>query len=277
MLDRNIILFFPIYLCSCHCKIDLHFLQDHDFSHPDLIRPAENFYTVVIFTSKIRNSQQSKVELQHIDWPSSGKFSNENGALIVSTIYNIYTGQLKLKKPLRIVCIDALDPNGELSSQTAKDILNYLKQNIKDAVIKGSSAIDVIILPKFKPILNDSGDVIESLWYLRKRAVLITNSSLHVTLPGTEIIAVAAETEQQSRPASVIDFVVTGSKKEWLTFDLAKSLGPAVAAALALGFLHCLRELDARAVKGIKNFNYFLLFYFCVGLRESLMKRNDLI
>ena len=224
-----------------------------------MIKVQEDVYTVVVFSSKIKDSSlpkeskqpEFKLYMKYIDWPFGDKYRNQNGKHIVSTIYNTYKIKLKMTKSLRIVCIDALDSKGELSEETAKDILHYLKRNIEQTLKKGSSAVDAIILPKFKPMQSESGDVIELLWYLRKHAVLITNSSLHVTLPGTEVIAVAAETAQQSRPASVIDFVVTGSKNEWLSFDLAKSLGPAAAAALALSILHILRESDGDLLKGI--------------------------
>ena len=192
--------------------------------------------------------------------------SDKIGNKIVEEIYNTYK-KFDVTKSLRIICIDALGSKGELSGEKANEILNLFTSSIKKS---GKSPFDVKILPKFY-IHNgkDAPDIMESLWYLRERVVLISSSSLHAKLPSTEIIAVEGATEYHKPLESVLDFVVVGGKPEskqdptpgsltlegspekekfiskghndWLDESLVQSLAPAVVSAIALKILYCLR------------------------------------
>ena len=242
--------------------------------YPDFINPISDAYTVVIFSSPIKDwFKRLGTGVLYISWPLVKKYHNENGTLLVSTIFNTLTVQLKSETFLRIVCIDALDPNGELSGGTAKSILDYLTQCIKHSK-KNKSAIDVIILPRFSPTVTDPGEIMQLLWNLKKRTVLISNSSLHSSLPSTETISVTGATILHETPASVIDFLVTATETpttpkeiketkfettnepapvedmEWLDINLARYKAPGVIAAISLDILDSLRKNYADLVYG---------------------------
>ena len=287
-----------------------------------MIHPIPDAYTVVIFSSPIKDwFKRLGTGVLHISWPLVKKYHNENGTRLASTIFNCLTIQLQIRKYLRIVCIDALDSNGELSWETAKDVLHYLAQSIQNAksikktnsiekgksigyaelvenielseLKKKKSVIDAIILPNFNPKVADPDEIMQLLWYLRKHAVLISDSSLHSSLPSTETIAVSGATKIHHTPASVVDFIVTVKKarplpsvtsasgnqdedkqdlfREWLNIELARAKSPGVVAAVALGILKCLRIHFPDIVAGniyelFKQTNYFdtNIFYLCL-------------
>ena len=236
------------------------------FDTPDLIHPIPDAYTVVIFSSPIKDwFKRLGTGVLHISWPSQKKYQNENGTRLASTIFICLTLQLQVKKYLRIVCIDALDSNGELSGETAKNVLDYLAKSIKTA--QNKSVIDVILLPCFNSKVIDPGGIMELLWDLRKRTVVISDSSLHSSLPGTETIAVSGATKLQNTPASVVDFVVTARKtlrppsisdtdveainlyKEWINIEFARAMASGVVAAISLGIQSCLQNHFAESLK----------------------------
>ena len=164
--------------------------------------------------------------------------------------------QLNVTKTLRIICIDALDSNGELSGETANGILKYLKTSLVSS--KTRSPFDVIILPKFFLFTGkDAREIMELLWFLRKRVVLISSSSVYATLPSTEVIAVGGSTEMRKAQGSVLDIDVMNiekgtatdaasdttsliNKADWLDQDLVQSLATAVVSAICLHILDCL-------------------------------------
>ena len=234
--------------------------------YPDFIHPIPDAYTVVIFSSPIKDwFKRLGTRVHHISWPLVKKYHNENGTRLASTIFNCLTIQLEIKKYLRIVCIDALNSNGELSGETAKDILHYLANSIK--TVQNKSVIDVIILPNFNSKVVDPDEIMQLLWYLRKRTVLISDSSLHSSLPSTETIAVSGATKFQYTPASVVDFVVTARKtlrppsfsdtdveaislyKEWINIEFARAMASGVVAAISLGIQSCLQTHFSESLK----------------------------
>ena len=223
-----------------------------------MIHPIPDAYTVVIFSSPIKDwFKRLGTVVHHISWPLVRKYHSENGTRLASTIFNCLTIQLQIRKYLRIVCIDALDSNGELSWETAKDVLHYLANSIKTA--QNKSVIDVIILPCFNSKVVDPDEIMQLLWYLRKHAVLISHSSLHSSLPSTETIAVSGATKTHYTPASVVDFVVTARNalrppsvsdtdveaihlyKEWINIEFARAMAAGVVAAISLGIQGCLQ------------------------------------
>ena len=178
--------------------------------YPKELKPLENYFTVVIFSSPLDHvPQYHKLLVENINRQSSTLKSNENESKIVETICKIYSSKLssnKSTKYLRIVCINA--SKGDLSGEKTKDILKYLKSSVNKSVKK--SPIDVIILPKFSLQSSENAlDIMESLWYLREHTVLISSSSLHATLPSTEAIAVRGDKVIPKTQDSVQDFVVT--------------------------------------------------------------------
>ena len=197
-----------------------------DVQYPKQLKPLKNYFTVVIFSPSLDHTcipQYSKLLVQNIYWPSSTIKSSKNGSKIVDTIYNTYSKlrTTKCTKYLRIVCICVA--KGYLPKELAKDILQYLKSSVNKS--ENKSPVDVIILPKFSDTGKDALDIMESLWYLREHAVLISSSSLHATLPSTEIIAVRGARLIPKTQDSVQDFVVTYSKKESATVTEKQETG----------------------------------------------------
>ena len=254
-----------------------HLLLFQNVQEPKELKPLGNYFTVVIFSSPLNDTpQHHKLLVENINWSSSTKRSNENGSKIIDSIYKIYSklNNNKSTKYLRIICINAT--KGDLPGEKAKDILKYLKSSVNKSVKK--SPIDVIISPKFSLQSGENAlDIMESLWYLREHTVLISCSSLHSTLPSTEIIAVRGEILTPKTQDSVQDFVVTyGSndapthtKKQALekcdkeqpgksdkelpgksdklnkeTEESVKELAPAVVCGIALNILDCLQRND---------------------------------
>ena len=239
---------------------------------PKLLKPLENHFTIVLVSPPLHNIPKYKMlSVENFDWPISTKKYNENGREIVDTICNIYTSNrnntLSTKK-VKIICINVT--KDDLSMKQAQNILKYLKTSVEKSEKK--SAIDVIILPKISiNTSKDASDIMESLWYLRERTVLISSSSLHATLPSTEIIAVRGETIPKTQD-SVQDFVVTCGNKETLPDtgkrafrksekeesgksdkrepgkseradeERVQSLAPAVVCGIALNILDCLQR-----------------------------------
>ena len=194
-------------------------LQNLDHLAP--INPISDTFTVVIFSSPIDDWCEAQgAEVVNILWPSVTRFHNANGTRLASAIFNTLRLQLQIQKNLRIVCIDALDSNGELSGERAKNVLDYLAKSMENTKSNESamkkSVIDVIILPNFNPNVAGPDEIMNLLWYLKKHAVLISNSSLHSSLPSIETIAVSGATKFHQTPASVIDFVVTAAKEKRL-------------------------------------------------------------
>ena len=141
-----------------------------------LLQELENSYTVVLFSSPIQNCIPAGQGCIHnISVPKIKGFTgftNENGAILASTIFDTYSKKLRIKKKLRIVCIDALNPNGELTGNDAKSVLTCLVKQVENTL--NNPTIDVIILPKFKSSEKDSLEIMEALWYLRQHTVLIS-------------------------------------------------------------------------------------------------------
>ena len=202
----------------------------------ELLQRMENSYTVVMFSSPIQNCIPAVQDCIHnISLPKIEGFTNENGAILASTIFNTYSEKLRIEKKLRIVCIDALNSNGELTENNAKIVLTYLVKQVENTL--NNPTIDVIILPKFKSSEKDSLEIMEALWYLRQHTVLISASCLRASLPCSEVITVSGATKQHKTPASIVDLVVSGDKSHWLDINLANILSPAVVAVLAIGIL----------------------------------------
>ena len=261
-----------------------------------MIHPIPDAYTVVIFSSPIKDwFKRLGTGVHHISWPLVKKYHNENGTRLAATIFNTLRIQLQIETYLRIVCIDALDFNGELSGETAKNVLVYLAQSIQNAksikktnsiekgksigntelvenielseLKKKKSVYDAIILPNFNPKVADPDEIMQLLWYLRKHTVLISDSSLHSSLPSTETIAVSGATKTHHTPASVIDFVVTAKKavkppsvedtnveainlyKEWINIEFARAMASGVVGAISLGIQSCLQNHFSESLK----------------------------
>ena len=214
------------------------------------LKHFHNSVTVVIFSSPVNvdTSKYPKLSIQNIELspvkPQSDDVRIANK--IVDTIYNLYSSQTK---SLKIICIDAVGAKGAFSVKEANESLKYLIKDINPVI-----SVDVIILPNFfVDTGQDAHEIMESLWYLREHTVLITNSSLHATLPSTEVIAVGGATAKQKAQASVLDFVVARKKgkskgkesllteddSDWLDGDQVQSLAPAVVAAIVLNILDC--------------------------------------
>ena len=225
-------------------------------------------FTIVIFSAYIKSvPKYPKLSIRNIVWPSVTKQSNDNGRRIVEVIYKTYTEKANTSNALRIVCINAVDTRGEIVNETsAISILKYIKLCISESTNK--SPINVIILPQF--LLHtgkDAHEVMRLLWYIREHVVVISSSSLHATLPSTEVIAVGGSTEYHKAQGSVTDIVVTNSgtdddnlankaflydeDQEWLNEDSVQSLGPAVVSAIVLHILCCLEVIDT-SIKGFE-------------------------
>ena len=233
---------------------------------PIMLESMKDTYTVVIFSSPLPEWLVNLGPIvQHIKWSFTGQVPTKNtyGTSLATTIFNTFKYQLEITKPLRIITIEALDENGEVPGETSKKVLTYLAKNILLAKSSNERVIDVILLPRFSPVLADSAEILALLWCLRKYTVLISNSCLHPALPSTETIAVSGATEVHSTPASVIDFVVTEGEIKWsasredlsktevLSIDLAEPLGLGALAAVAVGIVDCLHQHFAFAFKGI--------------------------
>ena len=179
--------------------------------YPDIIKPTEKNFTVVIFSSPTKERvEKTNISLQDITWPETPKdhYWTEND--IAGHFVDRYSKMLH--KSCRIICIDAFSSGNKLSGDVANSVLKYLKISIQKC--DKCRLIDVIILPKFFLYTgNYAREIMESLWYLRKHTVLISNFSQHATLPSTEVIAVAGETEQVKAQGSILDFVVVNSDK----------------------------------------------------------------
>ena len=226
--------------------------------NPERLKPLSKYMTVVIFASPLQRHKNILVE--NLAWPLGKKAAHGNGNVIVETIYKTYSKKLQNALPLRIICINATDSKGELPGETAKHVLKYLERSILST--KKKCPVDVIILPTFSMSSGkDIGEIMESLWYLREYVVLISRSSLLATIPSTETIAVGGGTEHHKALESVLDFVVSKSKRKsstdslleieelisaednnWLDEDLVQILAPAVVSAIALGILSLIKH-----------------------------------
>ena len=183
-----------------------------DVLRPKELKPLGKYFTVVIFFSVLDYIPQcDKLLIKNIYWPYKTQQSDDNGNKIVETMCKIYS-EAKSKKYLRLVCINS--PKGDLSAEKANIILKYLKSSVEKS--RKRSPVDVIFLPKFfVQTGKDAFDIMESLWYLREHAVLISSSSIHATLPSTETIAVKGAIGHYKSEASVLDFVVSYSGKDF--------------------------------------------------------------
>ena len=170
------------------------------------------YFTVEIFSSVLDYIPQcDKLLIKNITWPYKTQQSDDNGNKIVETMCKIYS-EAKSKKYLRLVCINS--PKGDLPAEKANIILKYLKSSVEKS--KKRSPVDVIYLPKFfVQTRKDVCDIMESLWYLREHGVLISSSSIHATLPSTETIAVKGAIGHYKSEASVLDFVLSYSGKDF--------------------------------------------------------------
>ena len=233
----------------------LNSLQDD--LRPEKLLPIKNTFTVVLFSLpfQIAKETRPKLSIRNIKWTLVTKQEHSFGNDITKEIYWLYSKKFNITKSLRIICIDALGSKGELSGENANSILKYLKLNLENCMRnQNKSPFDVIILPKFYLYTGeDVREIMESLWYLREHVVLISNSSLHATLPSTEVIAVGAATELQKDGRSVLDFLVTNSMTgttskgtpsdedplltAWADQNRIRPLGAAVVCAIALGIL----------------------------------------
>ena len=241
------------------------------------MQSSANSFTVVIFSSlgEEQLAKYPRLSIERIKWLFITTENDVgNGKKIVEIIYNLYSSQTK---SLRIISIDALGAEGQLSGENANNILKYLITSIEyNAKKKMRPPVDVVILPKFYlHTQKEACEIMESLWYLREHTVLISNSSLHATLPSTEVIAVGGATEQTPAQGSVLDFIVTKSgtsgmsisdregqvpqernklleDEDWQNQDIVHSLGPAVVAAIALNIMGFLSEISAiKSIPGI--------------------------
>ena len=228
------------------------------------LQRSNNTRTVVIVSSKVTidEAEYPELSIENIESTFATTKSDEAGYgnKIVKLIYNLYSKT----KFLKVMCIEAHVSKGEISGEKANDILKYLigriEQNVKN---KTRLPVDVIVLPKFNlHTAEDAREIMESLWYLREHTVLISSSSLHATLPSTEVIAVGGDTERDVEQKSVLDFVVTtknwqGEKlpllfyddSDWLDEVLIQSLAPAAVAAVAVNILDCFPK-NAHLVSG---------------------------
>ena len=256
--------------------------------------------TVVIFCSeRTKDSiKYPECSTQYIKWPFITTHPHPLEKKIVKRICKTYA-TLKETKDLRIICIDAMGTKGEISGQTANSILKHLKTSLEKCIkSKKKSPFDVVFFPKFFVYSGqDAREIMESLWYLREHAVLISNSSIHAALPTTEVIAVGAATELQNVQDrfSVLDFLVTNSKteitngtvpdkrasqiepdknvriKDWFDEDLIRPYGSAVVCAIALRILDCLQGLQGLQGVSIPR-NMFLRIYYsyhiCKAVRQ---------
>ena len=181
----------------------LNILQE---GYPEIIKPTEHTFTVVIFSSPTKERvENDNISLQDITWPETPKDQNSTENDIA--VHFLYRYSKMLQKSCRIICIDVFSSRNKLSGDVANSVLKYLKISIEKC--DKSRLIDVIILPKFFSG-NYAREIMESLWYLREHVVLISNSSQHATLPNTEVIAVGGGTER----GSILDFVVVNSDKQ---------------------------------------------------------------
>ena len=231
----------------------LNILQE---GYPEMIKPTEHTFTVVIFSSTCTKEpvEKKKFSVENITWPETIKQKKMIGNNIVKNIVDIYSEMLQ--KSCRIICIDAFGSEGKVSGEIANSVLKYLKLSMEK--YKKRPPIDVIILPTFFLYSgNYAREIMESLWYLRKHAVLISNSSQHATLPNTEVIAVGGDTQQVKANGSILDFVVVSSKKpneqakederlldntDWHDTTLVQTLASVVVSAIALQIISCISE-----------------------------------
>ena len=130
-----------------------------------------------------------KYDIRYIPWTLKQTGLDQDGTRICNTMVSVYEKLKPENKKLRIICVDVLEPDGLMSEITATEVLQYFLKNILNFESQPGTCIDVICMPSIKIDSPHPGRMVELIWELRQKVVIISGikvGEVHLKSPGTD-------------------------------------------------------------------------------------------
>ena len=196
-----------------------------------------------------------------------------DGTRICNALDSVYQKFKPENHKLRVLCCDALDPDGYMSEVTATEVLQYFLKTIKAFEEEPGTCIDLMCMPSIKMDSPHPGKLVELLWELRKNVVMISGVKIDAVLGkspvsstevnilhiGTEVITVGADLEisPETRPALLAADVKVrpDDNSKWLPAEKSHLDALGTVAAICVLMMENINIKELRS-QGLYSYNW---------------------